>query len=468
MDYLKSQIETGDPVRTKRALQETCKYYRNGFRVHPSRLAGFEQSVVGLLYTQTKDEKVRRWALNTLARLGREPQCMQAVMHTLQQYQDEPQTSAAAIAAIFRMSRKAATILKKLSFDEQMVTLAALQHVDENNLDMSSFPIKVDQASPDLLKLALVVVGLDRAPPNMLHPKYSNGELVKALGGHHDSIVAQYTVWAITENPSLSLNDLGVDVQLVEQQPENVRGWIYRLIAMKAEDAERNFEFVELGSRDPSAEARLGLAMGIRETAYFDGLEGVILDWFLNEAEIEIRQCLMEHMIKQSSECASYEQMVLDIYEKEPVGSAMRERMQVVAAGTRMYSKLRSAVAPDLFDKGVSNVTNNTTYNISGGVQGGAVSIGGDATNLGNARFDNETTIRIQTELSKLERDLHEFSLDDQIKTKLMDVVQIAKAEPTLANVKSVTTRIREAGEVVLAGTTIWEIGSLIAKLAGF
>jgi hypothetical protein len=208
--------------------------------------------------------------------------------------------------------------------------------------------------------------------------------------------------------------------------------------------------------------------MGIRETAYFDGLEGVILDWFLNEAEIEIRQCLMEHMIKQSSECASYEQMVLDIYEKEPVGSAMRERMQVVAAGTRMYSKLRSAVAPDLFDKGVSNVTNNTTYNISGGVQGGAVSIGGDATNLGNARFDNETTIRIQTELSKLERDLHEFSLDDQIKTKLMDVVQIAKAEPTLANVKSVTTRIREAGEVVLAGTTIWEIGSLIAKLAGF
>jgi hypothetical protein len=106
VDYLKSQIETGDPSRTKKSLQEICKHYRDGYRVHPNKLAGFEQSVVGLLYTQGSDEKVRRWALNTLARLGREPQCMEAIMHTLKQYQHEPQTSAAAIAAIFRMSRK--------------------------------------------------------------------------------------------------------------------------------------------------------------------------------------------------------------------------------------------------------------------------------------------------------------------------------------------------------------------------
>ena len=79
-----------------------------------------------MLYTQLKDEKVRRWALNALARLGREPTWMDAIVSTLKQYSDEPQTSAAAIAAIYRMSRKASEILKKLSFDEQMITLAAL------------------------------------------------------------------------------------------------------------------------------------------------------------------------------------------------------------------------------------------------------------------------------------------------------------------------------------------------------
>ena len=157
-----------------------------------------------------------------------------------------------------------------------MVTLAALQHIDANQLDLSSLPIDVEKASPDLLKLALVVVGLDRAPPNMLHPRHENPELVKALGGHHDAVVSQYTVWAITENESLGLGDLGIDVRNIEQQPPNVRAWLLRLIAMTPEDAESNFEFVELGTNDPAAEARAGLALGLRDT-YFDGLEALVL-----------------------------------------------------------------------------------------------------------------------------------------------------------------------------------------------
>jgi hypothetical protein len=92
-----------------------------------------------------------------------------------------------------------------------MVTLAALQHVDANKLDLSALPLDVETASPDLLKLGLVVVGLDRAPLNMFHPKHDNAQIVKALGGHHDRIVSQYSIWAITENRTLRLADLGVD-----------------------------------------------------------------------------------------------------------------------------------------------------------------------------------------------------------------------------------------------------------------
>lgn len=420
VEYLKSQIETGDSARTKKALQEICKHYRNGSRIHPSQLAGFEQSIVGLLYTQASDEKVRRWALNTLARLGREPQCMEAIMHTLSQFQSEPQTSAAAIAAIFRMSRKASKILQKLSFDEQMITLAALQHVDANKLDLSALPINVETASPDLLKLALVVVGLDRAPQNLMHPHHENSELVKALGGHHDNIVAQYTVWAITENPSLRLSDLGIDIKLVEDQPPNVRAWIFRLIAMSAEDAERNFEYVELGSRDPHAEARAGLALGLIGT-YFDGLEGLVLDWFLSEADGDVRQHLMDHMVRQAKNCPSYEAMALEIYEKEPFNSSIRRRMEATAAGTEFYAKLRQAERSlDLF-AGATHVTQNT-FNVSGGIQGGAVSLGGDATNFASTEnhYTTQTIDAIQAELSKLERELHSAKIDDGLKREIL------------------------------------------------
>ena len=465
MGYLKSQIETGDPVRTKRALQEICKHYRSGFCCPPALLTGLEQSVVGLLYTQRGDEKVRRWALNTLARLGREQNCLEAILHTLKNYESEPQTSAAAIAAIFRLSRRAALLLQRLSFDEQMVTLAALQHVDAQKLDLSALPLDTEKASPDLLKLALVLVGLDRAPPNMLHPRHENAALVKALGGHHDNVVAQYTVWAITENPSLTLNDIGIDIQLVEQQPDNVRGWIFRLIAMSPEDAERNFEYIELGCRDPSEEARMGLAIGLKET-YFDGLEALILDWFLNEGDGEIRQRLIDHMIRQASECPNYEQIVTEIYEKEPASSAFRNRMEAAAAGTPLYSKFRRAEVADLFGGG-ARVTNNT-YNISGGVQGGAVSIGGDAKNFGSIKFEEKTILQIQTELSKLERVLHESQIDEEQKKELLEAVRDAKAEPSAGKVWSLISKIRKAGEVILAGTTIWEIGAVVAKLAGF
>lgn len=468
VEYLKSQIETGDPARTKKALQEICKYYRQGRRINPSQLAGFEQSVVGLLYTQANDEKVRRWALNTLARLGREPQCMEAIMHTFKHYEHEPQTSAAAIAAIYRMSPKAREILKKLSFNEQMMTLAALQHVDAKRLDLSALPIDVEKASPDMLKLALVVIGLDRAPTNMMHPRLGNSELVRALGGHHDNIVVQYTIWAVTENPSLRLSDLGVDIKLVEDQPANVRSWIFRLIAMTPEDAERNYEYIEFGSRDSSVEARTGLALGLKDT-YFDGLEALVLDWFISEPDGEVRQYLMDHIVRQAPNCPSYEGMAIEIYEKEPAGSNLRKRMEATAAGSAMYAKLkRTALTGDLFELGGINMTKNVV-NISGGMHGGAVSAGGDAVNSNQSivHYNSQTIEAIQSELSKLEVQVHNSTLDSSLKAELIGQIAAAKTDPAPEKLTKLIARIKTAGEVVLAGTTIWEVAHVLAKLAG-
>jgi hypothetical protein len=174
----------------------------------------------------------------------------------------------------------------------------------------------------------------------MLHPRHENPELVKALGGHHDNIVSRYTVWAITENEALGLEDLGIDIRNIEQQPPNVRAWLFRLIALTPEDAERYFEYVELGTRDPAVEARAGLALGLRDT-YFNGIEVLVLDWFTSESDLEVSHYLLDHMVKQASNCPNYEEMVLDVYEKEPTGSSLRERMEAAAAGTVLYGKFK-------------------------------------------------------------------------------------------------------------------------------
>ena len=445
VEYLKSQLETGEPVRAKKALQDICKAYRSGFRIQHPLLVGVEQNVIGLLY-QATDEKVRRWALNALARLGRESTCVAAIVDVLSRHTDEPQTTAAAIAAIYRLSKKAAEILRGLSFDEQMVTLAALQHVDAGKLDLSSLPIDVEQASPDLLRLGLVLVGLDRAPANLLNPRHSNAEMVKALGGHDDDVVSQYSVWAITENPDLGVSDLGIDIREIEQKPANVRAWLFRLLAMTTREAERHMEFLELGMRDPDPEARLGLAVGLKNT-YFDGLEALVLDWFVKEDDTDVRHAVLDHMVKQAQHCPNYEEMAAQIFEGEPEGSALRRRMVASASGTSIFGRFKQIEAEgsgDLF-KGVMIVNKTTNYNIAGGVQGGAVSIGGDATNFGQAQvhYNPQTIEQIQSELSKAERELHGMKLEGNVKKEALEHVAEAKANQSRTRSRRLSRPLR-------------------------
>lgn len=471
VDYIKSQLESGDPVRIKKALQRLCKLYRKRLRIHPAKRIGIEQSIVGLLYTQGKDEKVRRWGLNALAHLGTEAACKEAILHNLGKYGDQPQTAAAAVAAIHCMSRRASEVLQPFSFDKQVAALGALQHIEASKLDLSALPIDVDKASPDILKLGLVVVGLDRAPPNMLNPRHNNSQMVKALGSHHDNIVAQYSVWAITENPTLTINDLGIDIRTVEALPTNVRSWIYQLLAMSAKNAKHYMEYIQLGARDLEPEARAGLSFGFKDT-FFDGLEALVLDWFVTETDLEVRQNLLDHMVRQASHCPSYDSMATEIYEAEPPGSALRQRMEAMAVNTPLYRKFRRIELDGTLDlfRGGSTMTKNT-FNISGAV--GAVSIGGNADNTGatSVHYNSQTVDIIRSELSRAERELHAAQIEGPLKAEALEQVQAAKVDPTadkLAKAINVLGKVESvATKTVSTGAAISKIVSALGKLTG-
>jgi hypothetical protein len=379
---------------------------------------------------------------------------------------------AAAIAAVFRLSKNGAEVLRGFDFDPQMIALAALQHAEPATLDLSALPLNVEGATPDMLKLALIVIGLDRAPPNMLNPRHSNAQMVKVLGSYPDPIVSQYSVWAITENPGLGVSDLGIKLQDVEQQPTNVRAWMFQLIAMSGKDAKQHLELIVLGSSDPEPEARIGLAIGLRDT-FFDGLDDVVLPWFVSESNPEVSQRLMDHIIRHAEKCPSYEHLVFDFYEKEPQGSAMRQRMEATAAGTKIYVRMKKTEASndnDLFG-GEYHVTNN--FNINGNIQGGAVAIGGgDATNYGTAatHYNPQTIEIIRAELAKAERELHCMEIDAALRKEALEKVEHAKAEPSpdrLGKVISVIGKVediakRAGGTVTALGT----IGTAISQIA--
>lgn len=472
--FLKSQIEFGAPRHTKRALQELCRLYRSGHRiVHPDQLLSIENSVNGLIFTRPTDKKVRRWALNTIAQLGRKKYSLEGVRHALEKYHDDPQTVASAIAALYGIDRDAEQFLKKKElFPNDLIVLAALQRAKLEDIDVTQTRINIETATADILKLALIVVGLDRAPEHIFDPRHTNAEIVRAVDKHHDKIVSQYSVWAIVENRKLNINNLGIDFKDVETHPPNVRSWLFRLVAINPDFEGSAIEYIRLGIEDHVPEAREGLAIGLRDT-YFDGLEALVLDWFYSEEEIEIRDYLLDHMVVHNNVCPSYENHVSEHYELETSGSTRRMRIEGLARKTPLYRKLKmiGLSEQDLFSQvsvhiyGGLNVTN--TYK-TGDIQGGAVSIGGDATSAGavNISYNVNTIKALQGELSAVRRLLSGIDLETTLKAEIDAAIIQAQTNPNPENVGIIHASLQKARSALgMAASSAGDITKVIALI---
>ena len=160
-----------------------------------------------------------------------------------------------------------------------------------------------------------------------------------------DSIVQQYSVWSVIENKKLVFEDLGVSLDDVESLPPNVQSKVFQLIAERDPNRHRQLELTEIGSAAKSADAREGLARGLKSN-FYDGLEGIALDWFDQEPNIVIRGHLAEHFGRFAHECNPYEDKAMQINDAEP---ALRDRLLLGAEGTKLFSALKAAETADLF-----------------------------------------------------------------------------------------------------------------------
>jgi hypothetical protein len=116
------------------------------------------------------------------------------------------------------------------------------------------------------------------------------------------------------------------------------------LVAERDSDARRRLALIEQGSFAAFDDAREGLAKGVR-TSFFDGLEGVTLDWYEQEQHPAIRRHLAEHFARFADECGPYEEKVMQINEAEP---QLRDRLLLGAEGKRLYSRLKAVQTRDL------------------------------------------------------------------------------------------------------------------------
>ncbi|WP_170546395.1 CHAT domain-containing protein [Ruegeria arenilitoris] len=347
--FIRYELENGDDRRKKVALQEIARTYRSGGRFAPDIRNGLELTINGLLSAR-QDAKVTRWCLNCIAQMGTRSGSMHSVERMLQQQVGDPEIIAAAVAAAAKLYAGQLDECDALgTVQPEIKTLAALQIVPPSKLDLTGFKIDVDAADDEVLKLALITVGLNRAFENMFHPRHTNAELVKALGQHDNRVVKQYSVWSAIENHGLSIHDLGIPFANLDSEPSNVQAKMLQLGAEKIVDLKERQEVIQKGSYLPTVEAREGLAKGL-QSVYYDGLEGVTLDWYDIEGSLRVRELLAEHFARYGSTCGPYEEKALELFEAE---STLKKRLYLGAEGTSLFGKLKAndlrEGTPDMF-----------------------------------------------------------------------------------------------------------------------
>lgn len=464
LTYLEHQIGSGNPAPTKSALQDLCALYRRGYRIYPGNLYGVQTTILGLCERQA-DAKVQRWVLNSLAQVGNADSC-RAILRTLEDHATDPEIVTAGVAALYKLSPATAAIdLRRLNFPDQMVTLAALQHVKPEQFKLAGLPVNVQSADPETIKAALVVVGLDRAPSHLFDPNYTNAEIVKVLGKHDDPIVSQYSVWAITESRSLGINDMGIELSDVSSRPANVRGWAFRLIAMSETHCLKHLDFIQQATVDQSVEARSGLAHGMKDT-FFEELVPVVLDWFTSELNLEVRQEIVDHLITHAGKSDAYREYALDAYRR--AGLPDRERMRGTAAGTALFAGFRQI---DYQSEGDLFVTNNT-FNIQNS-QIAALSASGTAVNTGQViQYQPHVIKLLKGELGRAETTIEGLAIPQEQKQEVANAIADAKADPNSGTLKQAVAALSKMAGVVtaIAGaeSSLNQIIQGISKLAGF
>lgn len=475
--FLQSEIGCGNPVRAKRALQTVCKLYRAGGRITGKDVIGFETTILGALTSDLSDEKVRRWALSAISNLGQATQSWSTVLNVLTKHVDEPQVVSAAIAALYKLDQRHAgkAIAGKDFLPPELVALSALQTVAAEQLDLRDIRIDIEKAEATTLKLSLVLVGLNKAPENIFHPSFTNGAIVKKLGDHHDGLVSQYSAWAVAENPNLTVSDLGIDVTRIDEQPENVRSYVYRLFGAEKVYSKQQHEIICIGSDDSSAEARLGLAVGLRET-FYDGLDVVGMEWAVDEREEDVRDQLLDHIARNAKFSGGYRRVAMDFYDDAVNNPARRRRMEAAAAGTPLFAELRRKALKEeegrLFSDLERSPTVTNTFNNYGTIQG-QTSVAGANTVEGNQQnmlAINEAE-KAREALGQAKHELDAIKLPEGLATEAKIAITEAQAEPTKDRLGAAVGALKKVQQAVssiegAAGSAV-KIGAALTTLAG-
>lgn len=446
-NYIEALL-TSDFSQKKLGLQRLCYLYRCNFALaDPRRI---HQGLVALVFDD--DPKVRRWSLNGLSLLGSKRD-VPVILAAIEQNATEPDIIAAgvsALSAILGNPDEVKDQLSKKGLDlAGLILLAAAQQNKSFAEALSRERVDIELASIPELRMAEVLVGLNKAPEYLFHADIPNRNMIGQLNRHPDPIVSQYSIWATLENPGFSISDLEIELHDIPGSPENVRCYVNQLVASEPEFARNSHDFIVSASEDESLRAREGLATGLRDL-YYDGIEELVLDWLHDDREeLSVREKLMEHIARHAHVLPTYRDITLQEFRTSGERSLMRARILASARDGDLILELRKIEVMsnnlDLFDQLAGpNVTNNQHFH--GPVTAGGISMSGTGTS-GNPTVA-QYNVAASEALQRLIDILHKVENPDLKVVEGRRLAEEARAKPTKSGLQKVAEFMKHMKDI--------------------
>lgn len=462
-------LRLDDPALVKSALQRICTVKESGRELR-------DASVVGDVLTRllwSPEIGIRRWTYKAIALLDDPVRHFQPLMSRVLSGDSDPENKTWSLAAIFAIATQEnlAEVQERRLFPNEGAALLAA-HLYNRRLPGLIVPAAIDVERADILTLqwSSLLVGYGRAPENLFHPRIDNRALMAQLNKHPDPIVSEYSVWGLHQNKNYGVGDLGFPEHQIGKQPENVRRWTNRLITKDGPGIAHRLDLLDERSKDVSAKAREGLAIGIRPL-WTDGLDVIVLQWHSREQNATIRELLVEHIAAFSDKSDDYRDLARQIYDRSTTSSLLRDRILAASVGTEMYLDIRQELSSNRVSTPLLlelpreiNVTQN--FNTQGGpLSIGANSGSGDIAIAATALVQQMTgqsleqqkaltdVIDLANRLPSPQAKALEQQVAEYAQTK--DKSALTKIADTLASVKDSTEHGRD---IALAAAALWTV----------
>lgn len=382
-----------DNEKIEEALERLCSLMRAGFRINdPVTVC---RALTGIQFHES--EKIRRWVLNAIAHVGQRAGIvfMDGLKQSIIMYINDLPMLRYAVAAFFAVRQNDEEVLHWLKENgvtlEPATLIASAPFSLECKRRLHKLDLNFEKADAHTLQNASILCGINQMPDGVFSGKHPYEETIGKLNQHDDRLVRQYSVWAVKENPFLSVRHLGFRPVDIVSLDFDVMKWAYPTLAADQAFAPQFRDVLEEGTRHQNEIIRQNLAGGLVDT-YFPELENMTVDWYANENHPETRVRLIEHMAGNSDKCSDYLKIVLDRYEAVETADE-RARIEIAAEGTVLYGalqRLNTPRPPSLFSqlprgdfhmtviKQQNNSTNNVTVN---GNTGRDINVGSNLVN---------------------------------------------------------------------------------------